>query len=162
MNIAKHIIRVVIAWLFMSSLAYADFDVRYDKLSTLDGSEYLNARLKRIEGNDVVVFYSSGIVRIPISNLPDNVLASIDLPTRADIERENIARQQEEQRRIQEMKQEEQRRVAKRESDLQELKRKISERKYILNNEIKLMSQLSPQQVKDLLGPPDSSVVSTE
>ena len=63
------------------------FTNRYDAMVTTDGQEYERVRPQRIEGKQLVFFYSSGIGRVDLSVLPDNVLADIGLPTRDDRQR---------------------------------------------------------------------------
>ncbi len=83
--------RMAIAALMLAlasrSLA-GDFTNRYSLLTLTDGNSYSNARPQRISGEDLVLFHSKGIASVPIAKLPDNVLADMGRPTRADRARE--------------------------------------------------------------------------
>ena len=68
---------------------------QYEYFKTLDGAEYRQVALKRREGNGIVIFHSSGINKVPIAQLPDNIRVDIGLPTSAD-----LARQAEEESRM--------------------------------------------------------------
>lgn len=69
---------------------------RYDYLITTDGKEYNQVSIKRREGNSILIYHKTGITRIPISSIPDNILIDLDIPTRTDIE--NARKEKEQQR----------------------------------------------------------------
>jgi len=57
-------------------------------LTTLDGKKFPHGKVARIEGNEAVIFYSSGISRVSVDQIPDDIRKSIGYPTRAEIEKQ--------------------------------------------------------------------------
>ncbi len=64
------------------SLAYSsdqNYTNRYDSITTTDGTVYKRVSLKRREGDSILIYHSTGIVKVKISQMPDYILSDIGL-----------------------------------------------------------------------------------
>lgn len=67
---------------------------KLDVLKTTDGVSYSNVRLQRVERGRAVLFHSSGIVKLPLEQIPDDAREALGLPTRADLGQAKRERQE--------------------------------------------------------------------
>lgn len=128
----KHVKLVLALFLIgIVSEASSQFTNRFETLVTRNGKEYSNARPQRIEDGVLVVFHSSGIERIPISELSDDVLAALGLQTRAEAAQVKQRKREEAARRAEAKRRSEQERQAAAASDRQwrEFRKNDPERK---------------------------------
>jgi hypothetical protein len=140
---------------------------KYSILITLDGAEYEQAAPKRREGNTIVVFHAYGIEKVPIEQLPDNVLQDIGLPTSVDRARQaedRARRASEKEKQEQEllsvqkrMAEEEQNRKAIEAAKAPKFPTKVTKGQY---NRIDM--GMSYSQIVAILGPPHEELSSSE
>lgn len=88
-------------WLILLVLAQANIgkseSLTVTNLVLSDGSKYRNASLVRVEGNEAVIKFSFGIIRLPIKSLPNAARKTLGLPTDDDFNRQDgVMRQKQE------------------------------------------------------------------
>src|SRR5438874_2651448 len=59
--------------LAVSILCFASAVVFADDFKTVDGKEYKNAKVSRVEPDGIVITFSGGIVKLPFIELPPDV-----------------------------------------------------------------------------------------
>jgi len=66
----RYFVFVILFLCCLTSSSSAQFTNRFDTLVTINGREYNNARPQRIEDGLLIVFHSSGIARVALSEIP--------------------------------------------------------------------------------------------